>query len=579
MVKRKTVRKVFKKSRRKSIKRISRKSRRGGKNSKKGIRTFKKKHSKKIKRTKRRKLNVQIRNNYIHVNKTVRIGKFKLRPGNKLNFLPQGRKNQEGGAKTNEEMLWGMLFGVLEKNDVFEYKKSDTEPYKYYCITGKQHDHTLRLSSYKIDKKKDLLIINGSDNLTNWGANAGTNFREKLPKNVTKACNASLALSQLSPDELVALEEHMEKRNTQNLKKKLARPAYANINIAINSNLAAVDSNLDTWKPKTFGKKDLRMSVEDCSSTSSEILGRGGGGVVFKAKINIKNENGTNELRDVAVKQISFPTDTKKALGLKIKEFQKEVNMMLMLEHPNIVRILGYCTSPQLKVAMELIDGGDLYNVLHEKGAFEPQELLQYAYDIAMGMEYLHSFTPPVLHRDLKSPNILVSKKKVNGINQNILKISDFGLARVAATNMDSEKMTQAGTPYWSAPELLRDEVYNEKVDVYSCAIVFYEIYGQRSPYEHMATMEVSVQVTTPDEITGAYLRPDMSVIDFKSENVKSLIIKMWDNDPTKRPTFTEVCNELEGVAKDLNFTLRTSRPAQAQAQAPQVHPPVQDDV
>jgi serine/threonine-protein kinase CTR1 len=251
-----------------------------------------------------------------------------------------------------------------------------------------------------------------------------------------------------------------------------------------------------------------------------------------------------------------------------------------MLEHPNIVRILGYCTSPQLKVAMELIDGGDLYNVLHEKVWFEAQELLQYAYDIAMGMEYLHSFTPPVLHRDLKSPNILVSKKKVNGIDQNILKISDFGLARVAATNMDSEKMTQAGTPYWSAPELLRNEVYNEKVDVYSCAIVFYEIYGQRSPYEHKNSMEVSVQVTTPDKITGKYLRPDMSFKEFSEmpEDVETLIIKMWDNDPTKRPTFTEVCNELERIAKTLNFTLRTSsRPAQA-AQV-QVQASVQDNV
>jgi len=84
--------------------------------------------------------------------------------------------------------------------------------------------------------------------------------------------------------------------------------------------------------------------------------------------------------------------------------------------------------------------------------------MLRFCLDIALGMQYLHAGggapgTPPILHRDLKSPNILVGEDS----DGQLLKIVDFGLARVK--EMDSkggtQQMTQAGTPYWTAPEVL----------------------------------------------------------------------------------------------------------------------------
>ena len=118
---------------------------------------------------------------------------------------------------------------------------------------------------------------------------------------------------------------------------------------------------------------------------------------------------------------------------------------------------MGYTTSPKIFIITEYVAGGDLFSLLRSKEGRRllPREKLQFALDVARGMAYLHSQEPPVIHRDLKSENVLVvwnAKQR-----RRHLKIVDFGLARVK--EMDSkggtQQMTQAGTPYWTAPEVL----------------------------------------------------------------------------------------------------------------------------
>jgi mitogen-activated protein kinase kinase kinase 9 len=108
------------------------------------------------------------------------------------------------------------------------------------------------------------------------------------------------------------------------------------------------------------------------------------------------------------------------------------------------------------------------------------------ALDIAKGMFFMHSLKPPLLHRDLKSLNLLLSEK-VEGPNDYVnVKIADFGLAR----RMGAEGMMmtgRAGTFNWMAPETHDGLDYNEKADVYSYGIVIWEILAREPPFGNLA--------------------------------------------------------------------------------------------
>jgi serine/threonine protein kinase len=109
-------------------------------------------------------------------------------------------------------------------------------------------------------------------------------------------------------------------------------------------------------------------------------------------------------------------------------------------------------------------------------------QVISMAYDVARGMAYLHAWSPPLIHRDLKSLNLLIT-------DQNRLKITDFGMTRAKAViaggdqQLQTAMMTQCGTPYWSAPEVLQGKCYNEKVDVYAFAMVLVEILNAALPW------------------------------------------------------------------------------------------------
>lgn len=111
----------------------------------------------------------------------------------------------------------------------------------------------------------------------------------------------------------------------------------------------------------------------------------------------------------------------------------------------------------------EYLSRGDLYAVLRNpkyKLTWE-EPVLRMMIDTARGMAYLHSMNPPIIHRDLKSMNILVSSTFS-------CKVSDFGLSREKA---DDETMSITGTPLWLPPEMIRGERYTEAADVYSFGI------------------------------------------------------------------------------------------------------------
>lgn len=152
------------------------------------------------------------------------------------------------------------------------------------------------------------------------------------------------------------------------------------------------------------------------------------------------------------------------------------------LEHPNIITFLGICTqAPCYCILMEYCHKGQLCSLLKSPVDISSETWISYAMQIADGMNYLHK--NKVIHRDLKSPNILLTENST-------LKIVDFGTSH-QQNKMNSTLMSLVGTVSWMAPEMIRKEPCSEKVDVFSYGIVLWEMLMREQPYKNIDQMAV----------------------------------------------------------------------------------------
>ncbi|XP_051481880.1 mitogen-activated protein kinase kinase kinase 13 isoform X2 [Apus apus] len=181
-------------------------------------------------------------------------------------------------------------------------------------------------------------------------------------------------------------------------------------------------------------------------------LGSGAQGAVFLGKFRAE---------EVAIKKVRDQNET------DIKHLRK-------LKHPNIIAFKGVCTqAPCYCIIMEYCAHGQLYEVLRAGRKVTPRLLVDWSTGIASGMNYLHLHK--IIHRDLKSPNVLVT-------HTDAVKISDFGTSKELSDK--STKMSFAGTVAWMAPEVIRNEPVSEKVDIWSFGVVLWELLTGEIPYK-----------------------------------------------------------------------------------------------
>ncbi|GAM26026.1 hypothetical protein SAMD00019534_092010, partial [Acytostelium subglobosum LB1] len=217
-----------------------------------------------------------------------------------------------------------------------------------------------------------------------------------------------------------------------------------------------------------------------------------------------------------------------------LSELAQEAAIMSQLRHPNVCQFLGTCNNvPEVLIVMEYMSRGSLYRMLHDRSVIiDWMRMKSIALDIAKGMNYLHCCDPIIIHRDLKSHNLLVDEHFR-------VKISDFGLSTRFKQHLDKKTtMTPVGTPCWTAPEVLRNDPYTEKADIFSYAIVLWELATREDPYEGMPTFQIVISV-------GQHkLRPIMPA--HVPAPFTRLITECWSEDPSQRPSFNDIVKRLE---------------------------------
>jgi hypothetical protein len=253
-------------------------------------------------------------------------------------------------------------------------------------------------------------------------------------------------------------------------------------------------------------------------------IGKGGGGQVFLGKWNGET---------IAYK--CFQVDDLGGTRGLFDEFEKEVQFITSVRHPNIVVYFG-CTlePPRVGIVMEFCKNGDLKKYLADKSleAFDLNKRLKILKGIVSAMVYLHS--RGVIHRDIKAENVLLDSALVP-------KLTDFGVSRFCKES-DETKTVRVGTSQYMAPEICRgDGRYSNKCDVFSFGILMFEILTSNfNPFNRKLTFNLELKIANEPNF-----RPNTNEINFlndtKDECLIDVVTSAWEHKPTKRPSFKEI--------------------------------------
>ncbi|CAH9105187.1 unnamed protein product [Cuscuta epithymum] len=283
--------------------------------------------------------------------------------------------------------------------------------------------------------------------------------------------------------------------------------------------------------PPLPNKCDWEVDPSELDFSNSVIIGKGSFGEILKAYWR-----GT----PVAVKRILPNLSDDR---LVIQDFRHEVNLLVKLRHPNVVQFLGAVTDQKpLMLITEYLRGGDLHQHLKEKGALSPSTAVNFAMDIARGMTYLHNEPNVIIHRDLKPRNVLL----VNSSAEH-LKVGDFGLSKLirVQNSHDVYKMTgETGSYRYMAPEVFKHKKYDKKVDVFSFAMILYEMLEGDAPMSNCEAYEAAKYVADGH-------RPTFRAKGFIPE-LKELVDQCWAGDMNQRPSFLEIMKRLEKIMEIL---------------------------
>lgn len=231
-----------------------------------------------------------------------------------------------------------------------------------------------------------------------------------------------------------------------------------------------------------------------------------------------------------------------------VDELHKEAGLMASLRHPNVVLFLGVCSSPPA-VVTEYCSRGSLLDVLRAAHHVEQaaQQLtwvrrLSMALDAAKGMLCLHAHNPPIVHRDLKSPNLLVDAAWR-------VKVCDFNLSRLLEDTVRSSSAGGMLNPRWLAPEVLMGQPASAASDVFSFGTVLWELATWHLPWEGTNLFQLVFTVSNGERlpIPAAHDLPGPDQLT-EYDSYVALIHRCWSQEPSDRPTFAEAITDLRAI-------------------------------
>ncbi|URE07070.1 STYKc [Musa troglodytarum] len=217
-----------------------------------------------------------------------------------------------------------------------------------------------------------------------------------------------------------------------------------------------------------------------------------------------------------------------------MEDFCNEIYILSRLRHPNVILFLGACMKPpHLSMVTEYMEMGSLYYLMHMSGQKKKlswRKRLKMLRDICRGLMCMHRMK--IVHRDLKSANCLVDKHWT-------VKICDFGLSQVMIDGPLRDN-SSAGTPEWMAPELIRNEPFTEKCDIFSLGVIIWELCTLNRPWEGIPSVQVIYSVAN-----------EGTRLEIPEGPLGKLISDCWA-EPHERPS----CQEILARLLDCEYTL-----------------------
>ncbi|KAI7980178.1 Wall-associated receptor kinase 2 [Camellia lanceoleosa] len=309
-------------------------------------------------------------------------------------------------------------------------------------------------------------------------------------------------------------------------------------------------SLLKNQKIRIFSEKELVKATENYDN--SRLLGRGGSGAVYKGVL----ANGSL----VAVKKPNVADKTKiKHFQREVikQEFQHEISIVSRVNHKNVVKLLGLCLETKFpSLIYEFISNGSLFDHLHVKRSAMLKSWanrLRIAAEISLALDYLHSLAdPPIIHRDVKSMNILLDEKFT-------AKVSDFGASVLIPFGQSVVDTKIQGTHGYLDPEYLITGLLTVKSDLYSFGVVLMElltgqkpILQRRNPEENVNFIQYFIS-SVEQKIFSQVLMSCEDVDRRESEQIEAvaeLAVRCLNSSSIERPTMKEVAEQLNGLKK-----------------------------
>jgi serine/threonine-protein kinase len=243
------------------------------------------------------------------------------------------------------------------------------------------------------------------------------------------------------------------------------------------------------------------------------VLGRGAMGVVYKAADPVLN-------RIVAVKTINLSLDPDLRDEYEAR-FQQEAKAAGSLSHPAIVTIYDLGKTGDLAyIAMEFLDGQELHDLISAAQRLPVKQAMSIAAQVAAGLGYAHQ--NGIVHRDIKPANIMVLK-------DGVAKITDFGIARMRASEVKTQTGMRLGSPKYMSPEQVLGQRVDHRTDIFSLGVMLYEMLTGKSPFGGNSLEALMYQTVNTVPLSPSRLNPDVP------EMLDLILAKMLEKRPDNR--------------------------------------------